>query len=99
VQELEGGAGVDDLGVLGASAGADICPVAERRPEPLAAGQHEIAQRGEGLGQVRVDRRPPLQLAVEEAGDTALDPHRNAGQAGGRYRDSRYDSHQLSSPG
>ena len=96
VQQLQGGAGVDDGGVVRAPAGADVRPVAERRAEALAAGQDQVTEGGEGLGQVGVDRRPALELVGQQAGDARLDPLSDAGQAGGRNRDSRYDSHQPS---
>ena len=45
VEQLEGGTGVDDRGVVGRAAGSDERPVAEGRSQPLAAGQHEAAER------------------------------------------------------
>ena len=43
VQQLEGGAGVDDPGVAGSAPAPDGTPEAERRAQPLAAGRDEAA--------------------------------------------------------
>ena len=67
----------------------DEGPVAERRPQPLAPGQHQLPQGLEGLDQLGVDRRPPGQLLVEDGPDAVLDPAGDGAQAGRRRRPMR----------
>ena len=81
-------------GSSGSPPGADERPVAERGPQPLAAGRDELAQRVERLDERRVDRRPTVDLGVEEREDRAstrsTDPLRGSparvrpGEASGR---------------
>ena len=63
VEQLEGGAGVDHRGVVRVAAGADVGPVAERRPQPLAAGHDQVGHGVDDLGEVGVDVDPPGPLA------------------------------------
>ena len=72
VQQLERGADVDDDGIVGIAPRAHERPVAERRPEPLAARADQIAQRGERLGHLGRDRGPAQDLAVEHREDAFI---------------------------
>ena len=66
VQELERGAGVDHERIVGRSARAHVRPMTERGAQPLAARPNEVAQRRERLDEVFVDRRPALDLGLEQ---------------------------------
>ena len=79
---------------VGVAAGADERPVAERRPEPLAPGQHQLPEGLEGLDQLGVDRRPAGQLLVEDDPDPVLDPGRDRAQAGRCVGRAGDDLHQ-----
>ena len=68
VHQLERGAGVDHDAIVGrVAAGADEAPVAERRPQPLAARQHQPPDLVERLGEVGVERRPPRRSSGSRA--------------------------------
>jgi hypothetical protein len=81
VQHLEGGAHLDHPPVAGIAARSDERPMAERRAQPLAAGQDQPGQRLEGDLQLRVHRRPPLPLALEELPEAPLDRLGHGGEA------------------
>ena len=53
VQQLERGAGVGDDRIVGVAAGADVAPVAERRPQPLPAREHEGRRATRGARRAR----------------------------------------------
>ena len=67
LQQLEGGAGVDDAGVVGVAARADEAPVAERRAQPLAAVEDEGAAASSSRSRDGgVERTPASDLVVEQ---------------------------------
>ena len=86
--QLERGAGVDHGRVVGRAAGADERAVAERGPQPLAAREHEIAQRAERRLEARVDGRPARDLGREHRVDARLGALRDVGERG---REDRAD--------
>ena len=73
VQELEGGAGVDDAGVAGVASGPHERPVAEGGPQPLASGEHEVRQGADRFTQLDRDAGPALRLGVEQVADPGFD--------------------------
>ena len=88
LQQLEGGAGVDDHSASSASPPApDEAPVAERRAQPLAA-VHARGARSDSSGgsQVRAQLGPAGCLRVEQRVEAGLDPvgHRERGSAARR---------------
>ena len=95
VQQLEGRAGVDRAVVGRVAAGGDEAPVAERGPQPLAAGGDEATERLHRRPQVRVQRRPaglldvdqPTQPGVDAVGD--LEERRGGRGHRDRLRDVR----------
>ena len=91
LEHLEGGAGLDHRGVVVAAAGGAEAPVAERRPEPLAAAHHERAQRLERRHEVAARARPSGAVsAVSKRVEALLHPlgHREEAR---RHRDRRSD--------
>ena len=93
VQQLERGADVDDDRVVGVPSGSDERAVAERRPQPLAAREHEIAQRGERGLETVVDRRPARHLGAEDRVDARLGPVGDLGEGGREDRADRARTH------
>ena len=68
---------------VGVAARADAAPVAERRPQPLAAGEDQALDLVHRRGEVLVERRPPLPLRRQQLVEARLHP---AGDAGERRR-------------
>ncbi len=83
VQHLERRAGIGHDRVVGVAASPDQTPVAERRPQPLAACEHEGAERLERRHDLGIERTPPLDLGVEERTQTGFDPFSDHREAGG----------------
>ena len=80
VQQLERRAGVDDPAVRRITTRADERPVTERGPQSLASGEHEPAERDQGLFDGGVDGAPSLDLAVEQRDDARLGAATDLGQ-------------------
>ena len=72
VHQLEGGAGVDDALVVRVATGADEPPVAERRPQPLAACLDHAADLVERSGEVGVERAPALPCGGDDVEDRSV---------------------------
>ena len=77
--------------VAGSPPAADAAPVAERRPEPLAAGEHEPLDLPDRLVEVGVERGPAGSLGGEQLGDALLDARAamRASDGGGQRRARR----------
>ena len=73
VQQLERRAGVDRAVVGRVAAGGDEAPVAERRPQPLAARGDEATERLHRRPQIRVQRRPAGLLHVDQLTQPGVD--------------------------
>ena len=88
VEQLEGGADVDDHGVVRVAAGAHERPVAERGSQSLPPGAHEVAERRERLAHLGRHRGPAQDLGVEHRQDALVgtvtdgDEARGEGHAG-----------------
>ena len=79
-------------GLGGVAAGADERPVAERRTEPFAAGEQEIAERPQRGDQGGIEPLPPGQLAVEKGSKALLDARCDDEKA------RRYGGHRSQNP-
>ena len=62
---------------------AHVAPVAEGGPQPLAPVEHEVAEGGEGRGQLLVHRGPPLELGVQHLPQAPVDRPGHGDQSGG----------------
>ena len=86
VQQLERGAGVDHDLVGRVAPGAHEGPVAERGPQPLAAGADEVEQGSQRCVEVGVDPGPAVDLPADQVVDAPLDRVADLGQARGGTR-------------
>jgi hypothetical protein len=83
LEQLERRAGVDGPLVLRRAAGPHEAPEAERRPEPLPAGQQQRGERVERVGEAVVERGPALPFRVHEVDEAALHPFGDGRERGG----------------
>jgi hypothetical protein len=90
VHQLERGGRIDYARVVDSSARPDESAHAKRRPQTLAAGGNELAQRAEGIDERGIHGVPPLDLGCEQRVDASLDPVGNRierfGKRGGPSR-------------
>ena len=84
VHQLQGGTRIDVGLVVVTAARTHVTPVAERRTEPLAAGEHEAGDLVDRVRQVGVEAAPSLALDVEQGGEPDVDPFRETAE--GRRR-------------
>ena len=89
VEQFQGRAGVHHRRVFRVPAGADEGPVAERRPQPLAAVEDEPAERLDRRDQLGVDDPPAGRLDVEEGADPGFGGGRHARQTRRQFDASR----------
>ena len=94
VHQLERGAGVDHPPVGAVAAGADERPVAERRPQTLAAGVDHAADLVEGTGEIGVELDPALALALQQFVEPGVDP-RARSRRGSPVAGARPVRHQV----
>ena len=73
VEELERGAGVEELRLVTRRAAGQRTPVAEGGAEPLSTGRNEAVERGEELRQRRLLGCPGVAVAGQDRPDSGLD--------------------------
>ena len=81
VHQLDRRTGVDDLVGIAVAAGGDGAPVAERRPQALAAGEDEPLDLADRLVEIGVERGPAGSFGGEQPGDAILAPERRCAPA------------------
>ena len=86
VHQLERRTRIDVDLVVVATAGADEPPVAERRSQPLAAGEHEPADLVDRVAPGRVEGRPAVALGRQQVAEPGIDPFRDGGEGRRRRR-------------
>jgi hypothetical protein len=73
MHEFECGAGVDVDLLVRTTARTNESPVAERRPESFATGEHQAADLIDRLSECRLEVGPALALGCEEFVESARD--------------------------
>ena len=73
VEQLEGGAHVEQLGLVAVGTGRDRPPIAEGRAQPLAASGDKVVEHVEERGQLALLGHPGCSSAIEHGADPRLD--------------------------